>query len=102
MPESSLRWKANKKQALQNSNSFPPPQRRAHSKTCRLRATEAERGTLQNAFLFEAFPSTAGDANLSDVSFLLLLEQASRGFGIQIEPADFLEVSLIETMYIYV
>jgi len=37
--------------------------------------------------------------NLGDVSFLLLLQQASRGFGIQIEPANFLEISLIEIIY---
>ena len=34
--------------------------------------------------------------NLSDVSFLLLLEQTSRRFGVQIESANFLKISLIK------
>jgi hypothetical protein len=50
-----------------------------------------------NYILFET--STTGDPNLGDVSFLLLLEQPSRGFGIQIEPTDFLEISLIGNIY---
>jgi hypothetical protein len=36
--------------------------------------------------------------NLGDVSVLLLLEQTSRGFGIQIETANFFKISLIETI----
>jgi hypothetical protein len=50
-----------------------------------------------NYILFET--STTGDPNLGDVSFLLLLEQPSRGFGIQIEPTYFLEISLIGNIY---
>ena len=34
--------------------------------------------------------------NLSDVSFLLLLKQTSRRFGVQIESANFLKISLIK------
>lgn len=34
--------------------------------------------------------------NLGDVSFLLLLEQTSRRFGIQIKSANFLKIGLVK------
>jgi hypothetical protein len=90
MPESSLRWRLQSpKQPVQKS-----PLKCALEDSAPVNQTDAVYMTRVDNYVFLGDFYNMG--NLSDVSFLLLLEKTSRRFGVQIESANFLKISLIK------
>jgi hypothetical protein len=93
MPESSLRWRLQSpKQPVQKSL----PLKCALEDSAPVNQTDAVYMTRVDNYVFLGDFYNMG--NLSDVSFLLLLEKTSRRFGVQIESANFLKISLADLL----